>query len=72
MQFHLISYIDNIVKNWSVRVKNIKKISPCFLICIKKRENAKKIQKISIRYISMPLQIICIKKEISQKNCKIF
>lgn len=70
MQFHLISYIDNIVKNWSVRVKKLKKY-PHVYICIKKRENAKKIQKISIRYISMPLQIICIKKEISQTNCEI-
>jgi hypothetical protein len=61
MQFHLISYIDNIVKNWSVRVKKLKKY-PHVYIRIKKQENAKKIQKISIRYISVSLQIICIKK----------
>lgn len=69
MQFHLISYIDNIVKNWSVRVKKLKKISPCLYMYKKTRkcqENTKNINQIHF-YASADNMY---KKEISQTNCE--
>lgn len=68
MQFHLISYIDNIVVGSS---KKIKKKYPHVYICIKKtrkcQENTKNINQIHF-YASADNMY---KKEISQTNCEI-